>query len=302
MKIGIIKALYYYEYGDLWTYFLTSLGHKCVFSEYSGESLYLCGDEACLPIKLYHSHAESLISSDVDCIFSPKIIKCQKSGFTCPKVIGVNEMLKAALNPHIPLVSPEFTGDFKSFFASAGLLLNEDAANIKEALNKTLLYNDSKVIFSSVSRAKDDGKDLPYTICLLGHKYVVDDKTMNMDIKNKLKSLGIRCITSNSFDNDFLTSVSSRTLSNMPFWITGKQATGLSVACETEGNEIDGYIYLSAFGCGPDSFIVPLTKKYTGVLGKKPFMEISLDEHTTATGLDTRLEAFIDMIKDRVTV
>jgi|LSQX01.3.fsa_nt_gb predicted nucleotide-binding protein (sugar kinase/HSP70/actin superfamily) len=302
MKIGIIKALYYYEYGDLWTYFLTNLGHECVFSEHNGNSSYLCGDEACLPIKMYHSHAQSLISSGADFIFSPKIIKCGKSSFTCPKVIGVNEMLQASLKPVIPLISPEFTGDFKSFFANTGLLLNENAVNIKSALNKTLLYNDRKVVFNSVSKAKNDDNDFQHTVCLLGHKYVVDDKSINMDIKDKLRRLGIRCITSTYFDNTFLTSAASRALSVTPFWITGKQATGLAAACETKADEIDGYIYLSAFGCGPDSFIVPLTKKYVGILSGKPFMEISLDEHTAATGLDTRLEAFIDMIKDRVTV
>ncbi len=302
MKIGIIKALYYYEYGDLWTYYLKNLGHECVFSEHNGESFYLCGDEACLPIKLYHSHAKSLLDCGVDCIFSPKIIKCGTSSFTCPKIIGVNEMLKAALKPHVEIISPEFTGDFKSFFANTGLLLNESAANIKRALNKTLLYKDRKVVFDSISKAKNDGDDFQYSICLLGHKYVVDDKSMNMDIKDKLKQFGIRSITSSCFDNNFLSIAASYALSDTPFWITGKQAAGLAAACEAKTDEIDGYIYLSAFGCGPDSFIVPLTKKYTSVLSGKPFMEISLDEHTAATGLDTRLEAFIDMIKDRVTI
>ena len=67
-------------------------------------------------------------------------------------------------------------------------------------------------------------------------------------------------------------------------------------------SQIDGYIYLTAFGCGPDSFIVQLTKKYIRDMSAKPFMEISLDEHTSAAGLDTRLEAFADMLGDRVRV
>lgn len=302
MKIGVAKALYYYEYGDLWTFFLTKLGHKCLISENSEEFSTECGDEACLPVKEYHKHISALLDVGVDCIFSPKIVKCLKNGFTCPKVIGINEMLKALLKPSVKIVSPEFTGDFKSFFANTGLMLGESAHKIKSAIDETMLYRDTKITFVSLSKAKRADEACEYSVCLLGHKYIVEDSSINMDIKNRLKKLGIRTITSDYFDNDFLSLTAGRFIETAPFWITGRQATGLAALSESQPEEIDGYICLTAFGCGPDSFIVPLTKKYVRNTSGKPFMEISLDEHTSGTGLDTRLEAFADMIKDRVSV
>lgn len=302
MKIGIIKGLYYYEYGDLWTYFLNRLGHECITSE-NGESPFCeCGDETCLPVKAYHKHAKWLLGAGVDCLFSPKIIKCGENSFTCPKVIGINDMLKASLHPRVRLVSPEFSGDFKSFFANAGLSLCADAREIREAAAETLLYRDAKITLVSPAKTKNTDGGCEYSVCLLGHKYIVGDSFINMDIKNRLKKLGIHSVTSNSFDNGFLSSSAQRSVKIAPFWITGRQALGLAALSESQAGEIDGYIYLSAFGCGPDSFIVPLTKKYIRDMSGKPFMEISFDEHTAGVGLDTRLEAFADMLKERVFV
>lgn len=302
MKIGVIKGLYYYEYGDLWTRFLNGLGHECIISENSESHFCECGDGTCLPVKAYYKRAKGLLDAGVDCLFSPKIIKCGKNSFTCPKVIGINDMLKASLRPRVKVVSPEFSGDFKSFFASAGLSLCADAKKIREATAETLLYRDAKITLVSTAGTENPNGGCEYSVCLLGHKYIVGDSFINMDIKNRLKKLGIRSITSNSFDNGFLSSAAQRSVKTAPFWITGRQALGLSALSESQTVETDGYIYITAFGCGPDSFIAPLTKKYIRDMSGKPFMEISFDEHTAGSGLDTRLEAFADMLKERVSV
>ncbi|MGI6746490.1 MAG: acyl-CoA dehydratase activase-related protein [Acutalibacteraceae bacterium] len=302
MKIGIIKGLYYYEYGDLWLQFLQKLGHECVTAEIHDSSCFLCTDEACLPVKIYHKNAMELLDMGIDCLFSPKIIKCAKDSFTCPKVIGINEMLAASLKPSIRMISPEFSGEFKTFYARTGLALGNDTREIKKAIEEMLVLGSARVAFMSLPKTKKGSRDDFFLVCLLGHKYIVEDSFINMDIKKRLKKLNIRVVTSDLFDNDFLSSSAENSFSHAPFWITGRQAAGLAAVSEAAASQIDGYIYLTAFGCGPDSFIVPLTKKYIRDMSAKPFMEISLDEHTSAAGLDTRLEAFADMLGDRVRV
>jgi predicted nucleotide-binding protein (sugar kinase/HSP70/actin superfamily) len=54
-------------------------------------------------------------------------------------------------------------------------------------------------------------------------------------------------------------------------------------------------IYLTSFGCGPDSFITHFFKK---VMGDKPYLQLEIDEHSADAGMITRLEAFIDSIKN----
>ena len=54
-------------------------------------------------------------------------------------------------------------------------------------------------------------------------------------------------------------------------------------------------LYITNFGCGPDSFI---TKFFTKELGGKPCLIIEIDEHSSDVGALTRCEAFIDSLKN----
>jgi len=60
----------------------------------------------------------------------------------------------------------------------------------------------------------------------------------------------------------------------------------------------DGVIHLSSFNCGCDSIASTL---YHDILREKelPVMTLVLDEHAGQAGVDTRLEAFVDSIKDQ---
>ncbi|MGW8161621.1 MAG: acyl-CoA dehydratase activase-related protein, partial [Desulfobulbales bacterium] len=52
--------------------------------------------------------------------------------------------------------------------------------------------------------------------------------------------------------------------------------------------------YITNFSCGPDSFIVSF---FRDIMGRKPSLTLELDSHTADAGLETRIEAFIDIIR-----
>jgi predicted nucleotide-binding protein (sugar kinase/HSP70/actin superfamily) len=54
-------------------------------------------------------------------------------------------------------------------------------------------------------------------------------------------------------------------------------------------------IYITNFGCGPDSFIQHFFKDR---MRGKPYLEIEIDEHSSDVGAITRLEAFLDSLKN----
>src|SRR5699024_10859077 len=54
-----------------------------------------CVQDACIPVKLYHGHVMSLINR-CDKIFVPRYTSIEKREFTCPKIIGLPEMLKGS--------------------------------------------------------------------------------------------------------------------------------------------------------------------------------------------------------------
>ena len=52
--------------------------------------------------------------------------------------------------------------------------------------------------------------------------------------------------------------------------------------------------YITNFSCGPDSFLIGY---FRDIMGKKPSLTLELDSHVADAGLETRIEAFIDIIK-----
>ena len=62
---------------------------------------------------------------------------------------------------------------------------------------------------------------------------------------------------------------------------------------------VDGVIAVVAFGCGPDSVMLDVLQRHARRQTGKPFMVLTLDEHTAEAGLLTRLEAFVDMLERR---
>jgi len=54
-------------------------------------------------------------------------------------------------------------------------------------------------------------------------------------------------------------------------------------------------VYLSNFSCGPDSFIMTFFKD---IMGDKPCLQLEIDEHSADAGVITRLEAFLESLKN----
>ncbi len=60
---------------------------------------------------------------------------------------------------------------------------------------------------------------------------------------------------------------------------------------------IAGVINVASFECGPDSMIDQLLEYERSEQACAPMLKLTLDEHTGEAALDTRLEAFVDMLK-----
>jgi predicted nucleotide-binding protein (sugar kinase/HSP70/actin superfamily) len=52
-------------------------------------------------------------------------------------------------------------------------------------------------------------------------------------------------------------------------------------------------VFITNFSCGPDSFLVGY---FRSIMGKKPSLTLELDSHTADAGIDTRIEAFADIV------
>ena len=60
--------------------------------------------------------------------------------------------------------------------------------------------------------------------------------------------------------------------------------------------QLDGLIYMTSFGCGPEALVEELVARWAKQEGNLPLMTLTIDEHTGEAGMNTRLEAFTEMI------
>ena len=76
------------------------------------------------------------------------------------------------------------------------------------------------------------------------------------------------------------------------YWYYGQQDMKASVLLKDEPNIF--VTYITNFSCAPDSFMLHYVK---WIMGTKPFLVLELDSHSADAGVDTRVEAFLDIIE-----
>ena len=107
----------------------------------------------------------------------------------------------------------------------------------------------------------------------------------HMGIPHKFASRGILTIPL-----DFLKIDKERSKRHM-YWGMGKLMMKAGRLVERHPQLFGTYI--TNFSCGPDSFVVGYFRE---IMGRKPSLTLELDSHTADAGLETRVEAFLDIV------
>ncbi len=313
-KIGIPRALFYHQFYPLWETFFEGLGVEIVVSDHTTKKILddgvkSCVDEACLPVKLYYGHVANLIGK-VDYLFIPRFTSISKKEYVFPKFGGLPDMIRHNLNGLPEIIDTEinlrkstkhalkaameigsyFTED-KSLIRQAYAIAMESHREHKERLKKGILPMDVKKKIIP-SRGNNNGKML--NIAVIGHVYNLYDSYLNMDMIPKLAANGVNIITIDMLDSSVVDELSQQIPKKM-FWYFGRKAFGSALHI-LDRKDIDGVIYVMSFGCGVDSFVCDLVERKIRRSRDIPFIILTIDEHSGEAGMDTRLEAFIDMI------
>ncbi len=111
LRIGIPRALNYYENYPFWHALLTTAGASVVLSGRSTFELHekgagsIMSDNICFPAKLVHGHVHDLIARKVDRILMPFVVYEQREDsrsvntFNCPVVTGYSDVIRSAIDP-----------------------------------------------------------------------------------------------------------------------------------------------------------------------------------------------------------
>ena len=121
---------------------------------------------------------------------------------------------------------------------------------------------------------------------MLGRPYNAFTPEANMGIPRKFTTRGYSVIPF-----DILPFESEEIFPNM-YWFYGQQ--DMKAAEYLKDYENIYVTFITNFSCAPDSFMLHYLK---WIMGQKPFLVLELDSHSADAGIDTRVEAFLDIIE-----
>lgn len=297
IRVGIPRGLLFYYYKDLWQNYLRGLGAEVVVSGETSQATLERGgliDEVCLPVKAAVGHACELASA-VDYLFVPRIVSVAAGQYSCPKIIGLPDMVRGSCPKLPPIIDNTINlrqGGLDVYRAviACGRLLGKNPLTSLSAWYQAC-WN------SSGAAAGRHPGDMTLKVALIGHPYMLNDRQISRDIVGKLADLGVGVVTADSVDPRTAENVTRR-LTKRIFWHYCHRLAGAALALMYSLQPLDGMIFLTSFACGPDSLVGETLGRHARHLSL-PFMLLTVDEHTAEAGFVTRLEAFTDMLQRR---
>lgn len=315
-KVGIPQGLFYFYQYPLWKTFFKDLGAEVITSGPTKRQTIDLGidnavDECCLPVKVYFGHVCELVKSNPDFIMAPRLVSTESRSYICPKFMGIPDMIRASLPDCPPLI--DITVDcsrdtrqlWKDIYA-VGALFKASRKSIKAAYEHGLqemklmrVYTRQGYTTQEAMQLWEDHQevslpvaDTDISVGVLGHGYSLYDPAISLQLVERLRSMGCKVVLLESCPRDLLEQAAARLPKKM-FWSLGRKMLGSALVMD-QSPEIDGIIYLACFGCGPDSMVGDVVARK---VKHKPFMLMTIDEHSGEGGLVTRLEAFCDMLR-----
>ncbi|MGV8153298.1 MAG: acyl-CoA dehydratase activase [Alkaliphilus sp.] len=302
-KIAINTSLMTNTLYPLYYNFFTALGHDVIIADgVDKQGIERRGAAFCYPVEVSHGILSNLLKKDYDILFLPQIksMPTEENGekiTICPLVQAEPYYLKTAFGEIADktVISPvlEFRGDYssvKNVFIDIGKQLGANKNMSNDAFTIAMQAQESfhaecKSIGEKLLRELEE-EPSRIGVVLFGRAYNAFVKQVNMGIPNKFASRGYEVIP-----YDFLPNGQEKIVDNM-YWVTGQSILRTATFVK-EHPRLFG-VFITNFSCGPDSFILGY---FRDVMGKKPSLTLEIDSHTADAGIDTRIEAFIDVVK-----
>lgn len=307
-RIGVPRVLHFYEYYPFWRAFLEELGCEAVPSEPTTgrmirEGTETVSAEVCYPVKLAHGHILSLLGEKVDALLLPSIISFPRrngsgKNVSCPYSQAMPFLADAALGEQLegmtvfqPIVDFQYGRN-----AAYGALLKFGRAlgASKTAVSRAFAAAEQSqaAFYDGVRHRGAEALELLAQtgrrgLVLVGRSYNTCDSGINLGLPRKIRDHGLV-----AFPMDFLPleEGADDVRQNM-YWRSGKRI--LAAARYLRGRSDLLPVYITNFGCGPDSFI---SHSFRETMAASPYLQLEIDEHSADAGAMTRLEAFLDSL------
>ncbi len=302
ITVGIPMAFSVYSMYPLYSWFFHELGINTVLSKkVRPEGVARAESEYCFPAEIAHGAVHDILDMETDYIFVPHFRDMPSyeedvhANF-CPITQSLPYYLRKAF-PEVedsrflrPVVSFKYgVKKAMSFFVDMardlGIGESEAENAFMVAYEKQSEYFRREKEMGRVALEEARKASRP-VIALLGRPYNAFTKDANMGIPKKFTSRGFTVIP-----YDMLPFEGQDIFPNM-YWYYGQQDMKTAQFLKNEDNIF--VTFITNFSCAPDSFMLHYLK---WIMGIKPFLILELDSHSADAGVDTRVEAFLDIIE-----
>jgi predicted CoA-substrate-specific enzyme activase len=307
-RVGIPRALIFYDMFPYWHRFLVELGVDVVISDVTNRRIVTdtwehTPSETCFPVKLMQGHTLDLMAKGVDYLLLPSVVTRQDlaPGQTinkyCPFIQNVPHLVIHSLKPSdrgVQVLSgPVFLLEKRLTHRCLMDLARPLDVSSRQVKRATAAAEQAQRTFTgSLQRIGQEflahvGNE-ERVVVLVGRPYNTCDPGVSMNLPYKLRKLGVAptpmdCLPLGQVD------VSDR-FDGMHFRSGQKILAAARIVRQDPRLHA---ICVTNFGCGPDSFILGFVRRE---MAGKLYLELEIDDHTADAGVTTRCEAFFDSL------
>ncbi|NPD88896.1 MAG: hypothetical protein HGN29_09225 [Asgard group archaeon] len=295
-KIGIPRALLTHSLYPLFSTFFYELGYEVILSDIDEDKELMTNAPFCYPIQIMHGAILDLIKKDIELVFLPHVVTLKKgekwlNSTFCP-ITQASPYFAATAFKEPTFLSPVLAYD-KGYAADKGLVemavvnLQQSRKLAKAAYDKAVAVQ-NKVEATFLKLGKEAIEKLKGTdetgILLVGRSYNAFPPETSLLIPKKLASMGISVIPF-----DFLEKTGD---ADIPWYFANYVKAAIDLSLENENLFL---LYINSFSCTIDAFVQNYVRTE---LKTKPYLILELDAHTADAGVQTRLEAYLEIINN----
>ena len=295
-QIGIPRALMTHSLYPLYSTFFSSLGMEVVLSDVDPRGDLKSNAGFCFPIQIAHGAVLDLSRKKLDLVFLPQVTRmphqnaCREC-YLCPITQACPYFMSKAFSD-IRFLSPvlDFVNGYEACVALVDMAV-EDLQMPRE-LAQQAWEAAIRVQRESEQALRDLGQSalneavasgMP-AILLAGHSYSAFTQEASQSVGKKLSSMGVPVIPA-----DCLASIEDGSTS----WHFANQILNAMAVTKKYPNLF--LLCVSNFSCTIDAFTHSVL---SSEMGAKPYLILEIDAHTADAGVQTRLEAFLDIVQN----